>query len=98
MSGTVTDSTGAVLPGVMVTATNNESGNTFEAISDERGNFRLPVRVGTYRITAQLPGFATVNRSVQMLVGQTVVVNIQMALSTIAEQEIVDIRETKAQP
>jgi len=29
MSGTVTDSTGAVLPGVMVTATNNESGNTF---------------------------------------------------------------------
>jgi len=85
MSGTVTDSTGAVLPGVMVTATNNESGNTFEAISDERGNFRLPVRVGTYRITAQLPGFATVNRSVQMLVGQTVVVNIQMALSTIAE-------------
>src|SRR2546426_5305104 len=85
LSGTVTDSTGAVLPGVMVTATNNESGNTFEAISDERGNFRLPVRVGTYRITAQLPGFATVNRSVQMLVGQTVVVNIQMALSTIAE-------------
>jgi len=85
MSGTVTDSTGAILPGVLVTATNIESGNTFEVISDERGNFRLPVRVGTYTITAQLPGFTTVRRSVQMLVGQTVVVNIQMAPSTIAE-------------
>jgi hypothetical protein len=36
-SGTVTDSTGGVLPGVTVTATNVESGNTFVAVTDERG-------------------------------------------------------------
>ena len=41
-------STGGVLPGVTVTATNVESGNTFVAVSDERGNFRLPVRIGNY--------------------------------------------------
>ena len=85
VSGTVTDSTGAVIPGVMVTATHNESGNKFVAITDERGGFRLPVRVGNYRITAELAGFGTVNRMIQVLVGQTAVVNIEMMPSTIAE-------------
>ena len=33
-SGTATDSTGGVLPGVTVTATNIESGNTFVAVTD----------------------------------------------------------------
>ena len=85
MTGTVTDSTGAVLPGVTVTATNVESGNTFVAVTDERGNFRLPVRIGNYRIVAELTGFATVNRTTQMLVGQTSVVNFQLAPSTLQE-------------
>jgi hypothetical protein len=85
MTGTVTDSTGAVLPGVTVTATNVDSGNTFVAVTDERGNFRLPVRIGNFRITAELTGFSTVNRTAQMLVGQTSVVNFQLAPSTLQE-------------
>src|SRR6266850_4544520 len=85
MTGTATDSSGAVLPGVTVTATNIESGNTFVAVSDDRGNFRLPVRIGNYRITSELTGFTTVNRNVQMLVGQTTVVNFQMAPSNLQE-------------
>src|SRR6266545_5508313 len=85
MTGAVTDSTGAVLPGVTVTATNVDSGNTFVAVTDERGNFRLPVRIGNYRIAAELTGFTTVNRSLQMLVGQTTVVSFQMAPSTLQE-------------
>ena len=85
MTGTVTDSTGAVLPGVTVTATNVDSGNTFVAVTDERGNFRLPVRIGNYRIAAELAGFATVNRTTQMLVGQTSVVDFQLAPSTLQE-------------
>src|SRR5436190_7164535 len=85
MTGTVTDSTGGVLPGVTVTATNADSGNTFVAVSDDRGNFRLPVRIGNYRITAELAGFTTVNRTLQMLVGQTSIVNFQMSPSTLQE-------------
>jgi hypothetical protein len=85
MTGTVTDSTGGLVPGVTVTATNLESGNTFVAISDDRGNFRLPVRIGNYRVTAELIGFTTVNRSLQMLVGQTTVVNFQIAPSVVQE-------------
>ena len=85
ISGTATDSTGGVLPGVTVTATHVESGNTFVAVTDARGNFRMPVRVGNYQIKAELTGFTTVNRNLQMLVGQTVVVNVQMAVSTVQE-------------
>jgi len=85
MTGTATDSTGGVLPGVTVTATNVESGNTFVAVTDQSGNFRLPVRVGNYRITAELAGFTTVNRSLQMLVGQIVVVSLQLLPSTVQE-------------
>src|SRR5438874_2564660 len=81
VSGTLTDTTGAVLPGVTVTATHTETGNTFEAVTDERGGYRLLVRVGNYRITAGLPGFGTVNRNIEGVVGQTGVVNIEMMAS-----------------
>ena len=68
--GTVTDATGAVLPGVTVTAVHEATGNTFETVTDGAGNFRLPVRVGAYRLTAQLQGFQTVTRTnVQLLLG-----------------------------
>src|SRR5262249_11609157 len=85
VSGTVTDPSGAVIPGVTVTATHTESGNKFEAVTDERGGYRLLVRIGNYRIMAELPGFGTVNRNIQVLVGQAAVVNIEMMPSTVAE-------------
>jgi hypothetical protein len=84
-TGTVTDSTGAVLPGVTITAVHAASGNTFTTVTDERGEFRLPVRVGGYTITAELSGFTTVNRSVQILIGQAAQVDVQMAPSTVQE-------------
>ena len=75
MTGTVTDSTGAVLPGVTVTAVNEATGNTFTGVTDERGIYRIPLRVGTYRISVELQGFTTVQRTgVQLLVGQTAIV------------------------
>jgi len=86
LTGTITDSTGAVLPGVTVQAVNEASGNSFESVSDGLGVYRLPVRVGSYKITAQLPGFSTVNREgVVLLVGETRNVNLQLAPSTLAE-------------
>ena len=61
-----------MLPGVTVIAVNEATGNRFEAVTDERGIYRIPARVGAYRITAELPGFTTVTRTgVQLLVGQT---------------------------
>src|SRR6185295_4181076 len=86
LTGTVTDSTGAVLPGVTVTASNEATGNTFVGVTDERGIYRIPVRIGTYKVTSELQGFATAMRAdVQLLVGQTATLNLQMAPSTVQE-------------
>ena len=49
-TGTVTDSTGGVLPGVVVTAVLEATGNTFAAVTDDRGVYRIPARVGAYKI------------------------------------------------
>ena len=86
LSGTVTDTTGGVLPGVTVTAVHEASGNTFEGVTDERGVFQIPLRTGAYRITAQLQGFAVITRSgLELLVGQQAVVNLQLSPSTVQE-------------
>jgi hypothetical protein len=86
LGGTVTDSTGGVLPGVTVTAVHEASGNSFEAVTDQRGMFRIGARAGVYRITVALPGFATTtHRGVELLVGQQAVLNLKMAISTVQE-------------
>jgi hypothetical protein len=86
LTGTVTDATNAVLPGVTITATNSATGNTFVGVTDERGVYRLPARVGTYVIKAELSGFTTVERSgVDLLVGQTANINLQLMPSTVQE-------------
>src|SRR5919198_986324 len=84
-TGTATDSTGGVLPGVTITATHEATGNIFTTVTDERGEFRMPVRVGAYAIKAELSGFSTVNRTVQILIGQTATVDMQLAPSTVQE-------------
>ena len=85
LAGTVADETGGVLPGVTVTALHEATGNTFFGVTDERGAFRLPVRIGQYRVTAELQGFAPLSRRVEILVGQTAVVALQMATATLQE-------------
>src|SRR5215475_15611990 len=86
VTGTVTDSTGAVLPGVTITASNDATGNKFVGVTDERGIYRMPVRVGTYQVTAELQGFSTTMRQgVTLLVGQTASLDLRMAPSTLQE-------------
>src|SRR5438034_9684764 len=86
LSGTIVDSTNSVLPGVTVTAVHQATGNRFVAVTDGRGIFRLPVRIGNYVITAELQGFTTITRGgVELLVGQNAVINLQMAPSTLQE-------------
>jgi hypothetical protein len=86
ISGTVKDSTSGVLPGVAVRAVHEATGTQFEGFTDERGNFRIPVRIGVYRITAELAGFATLQQmGLEVLVGQQLSLNLVMMPSTISE-------------
>ncbi|HSF16225.1 MAG TPA: carboxypeptidase regulatory-like domain-containing protein [Vicinamibacteria bacterium] len=62
--GRVVDATGAVLPGVTVTLTHVETGLTRTVVTDDNGRFRVPLLpVGPYTLTAELPGFQTLQRS-----------------------------------
>jgi hypothetical protein len=85
INGTVTDGTGGVLPGVTVTALHTATGNTFFAVTDERGNYRIPLRVGMYRLTLELQGFAAAGRQFEALVGQTLTIDVQLMPSTVQE-------------
>src|SRR5688572_31850420 len=56
--GTVTDTSGAVVPGVTVTVTNLETNLKQSAVSSERGYYEIPnLPLGEYVVTAELTGF-----------------------------------------
>ena len=60
ISGTVADPTGALLPGVEVTATKTDTGIARTVVTNETGSYVLPnLAVGPYRVEATLPGFQT---------------------------------------
>ena len=60
ISGTVKDQTGAVLPGVQVTATQTATSLARSVVTDETGSYVLPnLPVGPYKLEATLPGFRT---------------------------------------
>ncbi len=61
LSGTVTDTSGAVLPGADVVAKADDTGATFTAVTNERGIFDIPaLPIGRYTVTVSLQGFKTV--------------------------------------
>jgi Carboxypeptidase regulatory-like domain len=64
ISGTVKDQTGAVLPGVEITATHTDTSIVRTAITNETGSYVLPnLAVGPYRLEAALPGFRSFAQS-----------------------------------
>jgi carboxypeptidase family protein/TonB-dependent receptor-like protein len=85
VSGKITDSSGGVLPGVTVRAVHEATGNAFQTVTDGLGTYRMSVRVGGIRVTADLQGFTAATRTVELLLGQTAVVNLQMAPAGVAE-------------
>src|SRR3989454_12652903 len=72
ISGVVRDATGAVIPGVTVTARHIESGLTRTAVSSETGGYNLQLLpVGAYEINTELPGFKqAVRRGINLGGGQ----------------------------
>jgi hypothetical protein len=60
--GTVTDDTGAILPGATVTLTHTETGRTRVVVADAAGEFTAPsLPTGTYRLVVELQGFKTIS-------------------------------------
>ncbi len=85
--GIVHDASGAVVPGVSVTAKHIESGLTRSVITSEAGNYSIPsLPVGAYELTAELSGFKQqVRRGITLAIGQEAVVNLTMEVGEIKD-------------
>jgi Carboxypeptidase regulatory-like domain len=88
ISGVVRDPTGAVLPGVSVTAKHIESGLTRTVNTNETGGYSMPsLPVGAYEVTAELMGFKQqVRRGINLAVTQEAVVNLTLDVGDLKEQ------------
>jgi hypothetical protein len=88
INGTARDQSGAVLPGVEVTATQAETGITRMSITNETGTYILPnLPLGPYRLEAGLPGFRTFVRSgIVLQVNANVVINVVLEIGQVTEQ------------
>jgi hypothetical protein len=87
LTGTVTDASGAVLPGVTITVTNTATKTVRTVVTDNVGEYVLPnIDAGVYRITTAISGFAVQTREAELLARQTVRVDIQLQLAGATEQ------------
>src|SRR5512145_3207904 len=87
ITGTVKDSSGGVLPGVDVTATQTDTNFSRTAVSDENGNYVLSnLPTGPYRLTASLSGFRTFQRTgIVLQVNANPTILIELAIGQLSE-------------
>ena len=107
LAGTVSDASGAVLPGVTVEITSPaliEKVRT--AVTDSTGQYRITeLRPGTYGMTFTLPGFTTVKREDVTVSGLAVITidaalrvgGVQETITVTGETPIVDVQSTRRQ-
>jgi hypothetical protein len=87
LSGRVTDESGAVLPGVTVTATQTDTGLMRTVTTDENGAYVLPnLPTGPYRLEAMLQGFRTYSQTgIVLQVAATPAINVVMPIGSVEE-------------
>lgn len=86
VSGTMSDPSGGVLPGVEMALTDRTSGVRASRVTDGAGWFRFPdLTPGPYTLTATLPGFATVVSEFTLAPGQNLERRIGMRIGSLQE-------------
>ena len=92
ITGTVSDATGAVIPGATVEAKNTVTGLVYTAGSSETGNYTLPqLPAGTYEVAVTLPGFKKfVRTGVTITATQIARIDAALEVGTAAEQVTVE--------
>src|SRR5436190_16128140 len=87
IEGTISDTSGGVLPGVTVTVVNIETGAERTVVTNEKGIYRAPLLpLGSYTVSAELQGFKKFEqKDIKLSVGQTQTVNATLAVGTVSE-------------
>jgi len=87
ISGVVKDSSGAVLPGVTVTATQTDTQLKRDAVTEADGSYSLPnLPPGPYRVEATLQGFKSFQQTgITLQIGASPVINVTLSDGAVAE-------------
>ncbi len=97
ITGTVTDSSGALIPGVHVVLTNTETGAKSETVSTGTGNYSLlQLPVGTYTLAVERAGFSKYERTnIQVEVAVTTRVDAVLTVGSATESVTVTADSTQ---
>jgi hypothetical protein len=100
IEGTVHDTSGSALPGVLVTVTNMETGATRSTVTNDNGGYRAPLLpLGRYKVSAELQGFkAFEQQGITLSAGQTALINVELSVGNISETITVTSEAPIAQP
>lgn len=87
ITGTISDSTGAVVPAAKITFTHVSTNSTFEMESDAAGRYiSAPLRIGEYRMDVEAPGFKRAVRSgIILQVDQIATLEITLEIGAVTE-------------
>src|SRR5215470_20089944 len=87
VEGTITDQSGAPLPGVSVELSSPNLQGVRTAVTSADGRYRFPsVPPGAYKVTAELSGFGKIQKGATVTLDATATVNMQLSISTTAER------------
>src|SRR5262249_1724304 len=91
VGGTVADTTGALVPGVTVTAKNTQTGVVTTVLTNESGAYQFAsLQPGVYSVTAELSGFRSQTYN-QVELGTSQQVRLNFALQVGAVAQTVDV-------
>src|SRR5258708_9860452 len=87
IAGTVSDASGAVLPGAKIAILNEDTGIARSVLSDSGGRYSAPsLSVGKYKVTVNAEGFQSEVRSgIELTVGRSAVVDFQLSVGAVTE-------------
>jgi outer membrane receptor protein involved in Fe transport len=86
IQGTVTDKTGAAVSGAQVVAKSKATDSTRTTTTADTGYYRFELLpVGIYTVTVSKTGFAVVAETIEILIGQTATVNVELKTGSMSE-------------
>ena len=87
IQGTVTDSTGAVIPGASIRVVNQATGVAADATSNQAGFYQVPdLFTATYSVSISAPGMKTYVQTLDLLVAQIATINAKMTPGAVTQQ------------
>jgi hypothetical protein len=88
ITGTVSDASGALIPGAKVTLTNTQTGTRAETVTTGTGNYTVPgLSVGTYTLSVEQSGFSKYDQiGIEVQVAVTTRVDVVLKIGNTGEQ------------